>query len=265
VAEVLGLLAITAGSMGIALLLPGLPDDLRNFLLGLAAGAAIPLAQKLFLSLGYLRLATRLASKRNTLVRVSISYLYRIELNGSYLLIKGRRFPEQYQPVGGVYKIAPSGKSFLRQLGALDDTLVPIDHTSRGDLRNRVPATKVLSLIRWFDSGRDRETGPWREFQEELLASGLVDPTDFPYLVHAYIRRHIEPLRWSDYAQSYELLIADIFELIPQGRQSDALSQAALRHPDKLRCVSAEQILRRGAVPGQNFESPIAATAAWTL
>nr|WP_241158244.1 hypothetical protein [Adlercreutzia sp. ZJ138] len=35
---------------------------------------------------------------------MSAAYLFRIKVGGKYLLIRGNRIKDQYQPVGGVYK-----------------------------------------------------------------------------------------------------------------------------------------------------------------
>src|SRR5690349_6727875 len=61
-------------------------------------------------------------------IRVSISYLFRIRVSGRYLLIRGTRFPDQFQPIGGVYKLFPSGVARLKSsFGAVDDDIIPID------------------------------------------------------------------------------------------------------------------------------------------
>ena len=43
-------------------------------------------------------------------IRLSFSYLFKIQIDGKYLLIKGNRLKNQYQPVGGVYKYYPEAK-----------------------------------------------------------------------------------------------------------------------------------------------------------
>ena len=54
---------------------------------------------------------------RNTWIRVSVSYLVRIEHKGRFLLIRGSRYPDQFQPVGGVYKFNPSAVSLFNKWG----------------------------------------------------------------------------------------------------------------------------------------------------
>lgn len=46
-------------------------------------------------------------------IRFSIAYLYKIEIDDKYLLIKGSKI-EQLQPVGGVYKVCSSFSTIER-------------------------------------------------------------------------------------------------------------------------------------------------------
>lgn len=196
-------------------------------------------------------------------LRISASYLYRIQVDGKYLLVKGNRFP-QYQPVGGVWKVGPGGAAFLKKIGALQDDLLPIDDVSRGDLRIRIKGIHLYAFISWFASGQGREVGPWREFYEELVAPGVVPAVSFPHIDHEFVRRRYHPIRYSDYAQSRELLIADIFEVLPSKGQAAQLIELGELH-QSTRWVSEDQIRRRGADPGQPMDLPIGEPAEWTL
>src|SRR5690606_17970355 len=66
----------------------------------------------------------------NTYIRVSIAYLFKIYVDGKYLLVKGRNI-DQLQPVGGVYKRLPESSMLFNQLGILDDKEISICDTSR--------------------------------------------------------------------------------------------------------------------------------------
>lgn len=202
---------------------------------------------------------------RGALVRVSVSYLFRIKVDGRYLLIAGHRFP-QYQPVGGVYKVTGSAKAFLDALPALDDDLVPLDAVSELDLRLRIPADKLPSFYRWFETGRHRETSPWREFSEELIASGVLSASVFPHIYHEFLGRQVRSLRYSPHAASLELMIADIYELLPSAAQLAAL-KALQKTPanTSLHWAKESEIRRRGAVPGENQRYVVAETAQWLL
>jgi hypothetical protein len=236
-----------------------------GILTGIATGFLVPLADAVAQNLKYLKLGIASVRFRNQYVRVSFSYLFRIEDQGRYLLVRGKRFAHQMQPVGGVYKLSGTAKQRLREWEVQDDDLIPLDETSENDIRLRVPGRHLLSFVRWFERGTDRETSPWREFSEELLRAKLLPTEEFPYIYHNFVRR-IHDLRFSDYAQSRELLVADIYELLPTPAQLAALrATREADYSDDLAWVSADQIRRRGAMPDERQATHIAETATWTL
>lgn len=219
-------------------------------------GIAIPLLDALAANSRYLRLAWYSARFRKKTVRLSVSYLFRIKVDEMYLLVRGKRWP-QYQPVGGVYKVSPGAKAFMNEIGARDDDLVRVDTISRNDLRIRIPGKNLFRFVRWFESGHSRESSPWREFYEELIKTGALPLSDFPFILADFIRRDIRKIRFSEYADSWELLIADIYELIPTQEQLADLTQLkADMYPD-LVWVTEDQIRRRGAIPGQDQDRNI--------
>lgn len=143
----------------------------ENLALGLIAGAALPLVDLGYENRRYAALALGGVWAGRNKVRVSAAYLYRIRVDGKFLLIRGGRFPTQFQPVGGVFKVAATGRGKLVELGAADDNLIPLDTASADDLRIRLEGCRLVSFLKWFESGQGRETSPWREFQEELVGS----------------------------------------------------------------------------------------------
>lgn len=153
----------------------------------------------------------------------------------------------------------------MNRLGVLDDDLVAIDAVSRNDLRIRIPASNLISFMRWPDSGQSRETSSWREFYEELIEPGLLPVEKFPFIFDSFVRREIRPLRFSDYAQSRELLIADIRELLPTPDQETALRNLKEIEHSEIRWVTESEIRRRGAKPGEGQDIIIAEPALWTL
>lgn len=200
-----------------------------------------------------------------TSIRISASYLFRIKINDHYMLVRGERFPDQYQPVGGVYKMLASGRAFLKGLHVLDDALLPVDDTSRDDLRIRIDGRHLWSFMRWFDSGVGREVDQWREFSEELVLPGIVEFEDFPHITVDRIRRHRE-FRFSEYAQSQELLLADICELVLTDAQESALRRLMLDGVvEPIRFATEEEIRRLGFPPKRQQEFRVSATATWTL
>jgi hypothetical protein len=232
--------------------------------IGGAVGLLVPLVDaavqnRRLLRIGYYSL--RYPRRR---IRVSVSYLIRITVDGEYLLVKGRRFP-QFQPVGGVYKILPEARLVASRFKALSDNLVPVDPVSQHDLRLRIPSTKLVSFVQWFESGLDREQGPSREFFEELVIEGILPCNAFASTRFRFIDRVIQPLRYSPYANSQELLIADIFEADLSPEQEEKLRQLKRLSSPDVQWVNEDQIRRLGAVPGTNQQLRIAETAIWVL
>jgi hypothetical protein len=150
-------------------------------------------------------------------------------------------------------------------MGALDDHLIPIDETSRNDLRIRIRGGQLYNFMKWYNSRVGRETETWREFHEELIASGILDSATFPWAMTRHIRRVEPPIRYSDYAQSCEILVADIYELIPNPEQDDALRELRTSGSHDVFWASEQDIARRGYSPGVGPLARISATASWTV
>jgi len=232
---------------------------------GLAVGFLLPLLDTVLNNARLFRIAWYSLRTWNEHVRVSASYLYRIRLEDEYLLVKGRRF-DQFQPVGGVYKTHLSSSGERNRLGLLDDNLLKPDLVSDGDLRVRVPGKRLVAFVRWFESGRGREIDGWREFYEEVVATGILPGEAFRYANCDHIARIYRPLRYSPWAESKELLIADILVLLPTHEQLNALRNLRSNpHPDVL-WATEDQIRRLGATDRSSSQTTrIAETARWTV
>ncbi|MEV7382989.1 hypothetical protein [Streptomyces lydicus] len=219
--------------------------DLAN---GAVISLAIPVVDGLIVNrtkMRHLWYSVRYASKD---VRISAAYLFRIKIDGKYLLVPGRRFP-QLQPVGGVYKVSSSGRSFLSSIDAQDDSLIPFDDQSSNDLRIRIKGSKIPRFYAWFDSRTGREDSPWREFHEELISTELLPADAFPFTFQDYVKREVDPIRYSEHAQSLEILIADVYELLPTPDQEAALRQLAYTDTPDVAWVTEETVRRRGVLP----------------
>lgn len=201
----------------------------------------------------------------DTSIRLSISYLYRIKLNDEYFLIKGERIKNQYQPVGGVYKRYKSAEKFFKEINALDDDLFPIDKSSKDDLRIRIKGRYLLNFIKWFDSKSERETCQWREFYEELIQTNIINQKDFPYIFTNFIKQYVYGIKWSEYSQSKELLIAEIYEPIFNDEQTLIFESLKCKENEKYCFMSENQINRLGVIPKEEIKIQIAKTAKWLI
>lgn len=155
-------------------------------------------------------------------IRFSISALVRIEGDGKFLLTKGNRI-DQFQPIGGVLKTFSTAHEKLGNLGVKADSKIPIDQDSRDDLRVFVPRRSIEAFVQWYLEGRGRETSPWREFSEELVETEVLSTENFQTPAFDYIGRRVEGIRWTQHFQCYEVLIAEVFALVPNLKQFEEL------------------------------------------
>ena len=167
---------------------------------------------------------------RNKKIRITASYLFRINIDGDYFLVLSSRI-QKYVPAGGVYKMYPSAKGAIGDLGIQDDDLIPIDKTSKDDLRIYLPAIHVLKFVRWFRSKKNREVTYEREFFEEITNTGVLPKELFPF-VRAEFDYSI-PLKIEiNHSGEFEIKIADIFTLILSEEQTAAFRKLQ-KNPDK--------------------------------
>ncbi|MBI5590787.1 MAG: hypothetical protein HY881_09920 [Deltaproteobacteria bacterium] len=185
----------------------------------------------------------------NKVVRVSISYLFRIKIENKYLLVKGARLKHQFQPVGGVYKYLPSASSILKCLDVHDDNMVCIDGVAKEDLRIRIKGKHYHSLFKWFFSNKNRETSPYREFFEELVSSGILSRDNFSYIFYEYIGSRSLMNKFSHFAQSPEVIYANIYELTPTKKQKEELKQLLSKgNTENYIWVTYEEIMKEGVM-----------------
>jgi len=201
-----------------------------------------------------------------TEIRFSISGLIRIESEGKLMLVKGARI-EQYQPVGGVFKVFRAATTELKKLGMKPDNKLPIDFDSEGDLRVLLPWRSSSRFLDWYLEGRGRETTPWREFYEELIEPNFLPAQHFMTTAFEHVGRKVEGVHFSEHFQCYEILIAEIFSLSPTARQEVELSRikAEESRPEVI-WASPDLIRSRGFdIASQKQVHVISETSCWIL
>lgn len=177
----------------------------------------------------------------NAKVYVSLSYLLNIKLSGEdkYLLIKGGKI-NQYQPVGGVYKNLSKN---------IDKDWEAESRTDRGnplDLRFFTKAKYIPEIKEWFVSGKEREFGVWREFQEELIESEILKSESFKHIDVEFLRTEEKMMskenRFKD--EKYHTVLYDIFKVILTSEQEKEIKQLYEGHSfsDKYAFVEADEI-----------------------
>jgi hypothetical protein len=182
----------------------------------------------------------------NTIVRVSFAYLYRIKMGDKYLLVKNERGTGKYQPVGGVYKFEENEKLEIKNLFQVkDDDKISIDESSRNDYRLRMENKYLRKFIARFDRKAKREKidDLSREFKEELIDKSIVDWSQIKY---RFCGRHMTNLQFGEHFQIYEILLADVVELLPTLEQENDLKLLVRQQSDKYRWVTSEEITSLG-------------------
>lgn len=189
----------------------------------------------------------------DTLVRISFAYLYRIKIGNQYLLIKNARGTEKYQPVGGVYKIKRNEKLELKKrFHVVDDDKIAIDKSSHDDYRLQLKNKYLRKFVRRFNRGAEREQidNLSREFREELVDSGILH---WKQITYRFCGRHITELHYSEHFQIYEILLADIVELIPTVDQEANLRKLAEIPSSLYRFATADEIKSLGVNTAKGF------------
>lgn len=182
----------------------------------------------------------------NTIVRVSFAYLYRIKMGDKYLLVKNERGTGKYQPVGGVYKFEENEKLEIKNLFQVKDAdKISIDESSRNDYRLRMENKYLRKFIARFDRKAKREKidDLSREFKEELIDKSIVDWSQIKY---RFCGRHMTNLQFGEHFQIYEILLADVVELLPTLEQENDLKLLVRQQSDKYRWVTSEEITSLG-------------------
>ncbi len=181
-----------------------------------------------------------------TIIRISFAYLYRIKVGNKYLLVKNERGTEKYQPVGGVYKLKKNEKIELKnRYRVKDDNKVSIDESSRDDYRLRMENKHLRKFVRRFNrkAERERVDNLGREFREELINKKIVD---WDQITYRFCGRHMTELKFGEHFQIYELLLADVVELLPTAEQEKDLRLLIAQHSDEYHLATAEEIISLG-------------------
>ena len=182
----------------------------------------------------------------STIIRISFAYLYRIKIGNKYLLVKNERGTGKYQPVGGVYKLLGNEKLELRnRYQVKDDNKIPLDRSSRDDYRLRLENRYLRKFVKRFDRKAEREQiyNLSREFREELIEKGIISWSQITY---RFCGGHMTELHFGDHFQCYELLLADVVELVPTPEQEADLERLVKQQSDIYRFATADEITSLG-------------------
>lgn len=178
--------------------------DIRSTVVGIIIGTLFSNRKKVIT-----RLKTFFKGKKK--VRMNLSYLFSIQINNQYLLIKGNRI-DQFQPIGGVYQYANSFQE-IKNKWDIQDVSNDQFHDKK-DLRIFVPANNVINTIEWFHSRKNREVTVHREFIEELVNNQILSINDLQK-INFELKKIVETgIKFSDYFKMDEYNIYEVFDVI---------------------------------------------------
>lgn len=193
--------------------------------------------------------------KRNKPVRLTLAYLFRIEVNGQYVLIERHKKDRiGFQPVGGAYKyFKEETRDLFDKLGIEPCNYVPRDDDTEHDLRIIIRKRKnLIEFLKWFESRKNREIDPNREFYEELIEPNLLPADKFKQLKYVFIGKHEEGILASSVFPIDEYRYADIFELrLDTDEQRKAIQD--LKQKEKILFVTPEEIRKIQLIKGKIF------------
>lgn len=195
---------------------------------------------------------------------LSFSYLYRIRIDDKYLLIRGHRMKDRFQPIGGVYKYYPESKSFLNSIGCIPDTSMAHNSDETDDLRMQIKGKNLLKFMAWFQKMEDREYSPEREFYEELIKPGYIPEEQFRQLQYRKVSVHNKGITKSPVPNhKSEVIYADIFAVDLDKEQVKLIKAAVKDHSDQLILATVDEIKSR--IYGDVTEMNIGNNAPWIL
>lgn len=182
---------------------------------------------------------------RNQDFRLSIAYLYRIKVENEYLLVKSRT-RNYYQPVGGCYKTLPSSKIKFDELDVKPDRKFETEKgIAKNDLRVYVKGKNVIPFLKWFDSKKDREISPWREFCEELISEDILPWRQFRFIDYEFKKKIQSPIIKLE-AGGKGIFVFEIYDLVINDEQLPILKKLKEDKSEKFIWVTDDLIQTLG-------------------
>ena len=182
--------------------------------------------------------------QKDTIIRLSFAYLFRIKVDGKYFLVQNTR-TKKYQPVGGTYKFKKEERDYLRDnIPVENDDRIPVDEITKFDYRLLVKNEYLRKFIRRFNKTKHREdiSNLSREFVEEIFLTGILDRSAFGALSYKYCGRHMTNIEYNSVFSHYELLLADIIEVQLSHTQEGLFRNIMGTDCNKYRFATADEI-----------------------
>ena len=184
---------------------------------------------------------------REKSIRLSVSYLFKIQIGNKYLLIKSNRINE-FHPVGGAYKYYEEVSSYFKKLKINSDIGYEPDDINKNDLRIMIPGKNIMKFFKWFFSREGREVSQFREFYEEMIKPEFLDLDFLVKLKYSYLHSHIDGLKYSKHFKCKEILYSEIYNIILDEDQKDKIQNLVSMNNNSFVLVTEEEISRECTV-----------------
>lgn len=184
----------------------------------------------------------------NKEIRLSVSYLMKIEIDNKYLLIWNEK-RHTFTPIGGVYKYFDDAKGQLAAMGYSSG--VDFDKsTSKNDLRIKIKVNKIYDFFKWFSEGIGREHSVSRELHEELLIDNKSDKCALLCKMEYYKLKTVVRHRNEDH-KGHELHCFDIFVWKMNERDEKIFRDMITKYPKIYILASKDEINQRKLADGR--------------
>ena len=182
-------------------------------------------------------------SSKKERIRLSYSYLFRIQIDGQYLLVKDAQGRNQYQPVGGVYKYDSQKVDLETRFDGIYDNMFNNDGRLTDDLRITISKSKLKDFDSWFGSHENRENilDLSREFKEELIDSEILNKNLFKNIKYKYVGSLRQP-SFNEKLNMPQIRHFDIVTLRPTDIQKNHLKKLVSMPSDKYIFASKRDI-----------------------
>lgn len=191
---------------------------------------------------------------RKKLIRISLATVLILQNDDDqYLLIRMRRRPEWFGPLGGVIKYYPSAQ--------LEENFEFQRYSKRGDmsddLRGFLPGHHFVKFMKWFRSYHNREVeSVTREIIEELNEIGLVQLANTIQALPLSLVRQVQEgiQRVASKEDYFQFRYIEVYKFDPASEFGRSLSEklfAAVEKNSELIAVTANEIKQRRAKTGE--------------
>ncbi len=112
----------------------------------------------------------------------------------------------------------------------------------------------MRKFVKRFDKTPHRESldNLSREFQEELFSTNILNKNKFGDLIYKYCGRHMTDVQYSNYFDCYELLLADIVEVILNDEQEQLFRDLMEKSDKRYMFATFSDINAGGVMYGTN-------------